>query len=81
MPDEPADFERYADIIDDLVSEGGTAIPLRGIRIIDFLNQDGIVGTTWHIDGDEVQTREALAMLEIARLQVGANVVRESLED
>lgn len=68
------DFSAVADLID------GDEIPMRCIRIVEYLNDDGDVGTNWEIGGKPT-TREVLAMLEIARLQVGAAVVVAQMED
>ncbi len=67
-------------MLDELREDGGTALPLRAIRILDYLNEDGAECTTWAVEG-EPAVRHMLAMLEISRLQIGARVVEQQLGD
>lgn len=72
MPDD--DLARYNDQLD----EGEVAVC--GIRVVNYLDDEGRLCTTWHVDGDPA-TRDMLGMLEVARFQIGAQIVEQQLGD
>ena len=62
--------------VDDLVPDG--AVPVRAIRILDSLNSDGKITTTYHIEGEEDE-RQVLAMLDTAHYLVAAPIIVSAL--
>jgi hypothetical protein len=62
----------------DMIEEGEVAVA--GIRVANYLDDEGRLCTTWWVDGDP-STRDMLGMLEVARFQIGAQIVVQQMGD
>lgn len=67
------DFGPVADLVD------ADGIPVRGFKMVQYLNEDGDTAYSWAVIGD-ASTDEVLKLLAIATYQVGAHAMKQYLD-